>query len=67
MGNYPLRGCTYLWGMPAVGGRDLPSVLAETRWLETTSLKASCGVKKSCLRFSSLELIKVQVIINRGE
>ena len=39
-------------------GGGLPSVSAETRWLETafSCLKQSCGVEKSCLRFVSLEI-----------
>ena len=45
-----------------VGGGGLPSVLAETRWLETafSHLKQSCGVEKSCVRFVSLDEVPVE-------
>ena len=41
-----------------MGGGGLPSVLAETRWLESafSHLKQSCGVAESCVRFLSLEI-----------
>ena len=45
-------------GTSAIGGEGLPSVLAETRWLETafSRVKQSCGVEKSCLKFASVEV-----------
>ena len=55
---YSLSGCTYLHGNVSCRGRGLPSVLEETKWLETafSRLKQSCGVEKSCVRFLSLEI-----------
>ena len=45
-------------GTSAVGGGVFSSVLAESRWIETTfsHQKQSCGVEKSCVRFVSLEI-----------
>ena len=45
-------------GKLAVGGGGLPSVLAETRWLETafSHLEQSCGVENNCVKFVSLEI-----------
>ena len=55
---HSFSSCTYLQWNVAVGGGGLPSVLAQTRWLETafSHLKQHCGGEKSCLRFVSLEI-----------
>ena len=60
---YSFSGCTYLRGTSAVGGGGLPSVLAETRWLETafSRLKHSCGVEKSCVRCTSSVYIDIDI------